>query len=105
MINSDASVKRLKGPSRPVQDEDSRALVMEALRFVDLVVIFDEDTPLEAITAIQPDVLVKGADYKPGDVVGGDVVTGRGGRIALAPLVDGQSTTAAIARANGPENV
>ncbi|WP_412546646.1 D-glycero-beta-D-manno-heptose-7-phosphate kinase [Maricaulis sp. MIT060901] len=104
-INSDASVKRLKGPSRPVQDEDSRALVMEALRFVDLVVIFNEDTPLEAITAIQPDVLVKGADYKPGDVVGGDVVTGRGGRIALAPLVDGQSTTAAIARANGPENV
>ncbi|MBR9825213.1 MAG: D-glycero-beta-D-manno-heptose-7-phosphate kinase [Alphaproteobacteria bacterium] len=100
-INSDASVKRLKGPTRPVQDETARATVMEALRDVDLVVIFDEDTPLECITAIQPDVVVKGADYAEEDVVGGDIVKARGGRVALAPLIAGQSTTAAIARANG----
>ncbi len=102
-INSDASVKRLKGPTRPVQDEASRATVMEALRDVDLVVIFDEDTPLECITAIQPDVVVKGADYSEDEVVGGDIVKARGGRVALAPLIDGQSTTAAIARANASE--
>lgn len=103
-LNSDASVQRLKGPSRPVQNEASRATVMEALRDVDLVVIFDEDTPLECITAIGPDVLVKGADYSEEDVVGGDIVKARGGRIALAPLIQGQSTTAAIARANGQEH-
>lgn len=100
-LNSDASVQRLKGPTRPVQNQDSRATVMEALRDVDLVVIFDEDTPLEAITAIKPDVLVKGADYAEDQVVGGDVVKAHGGRVVLAPLVQGQSTTAAIARANG----
>ncbi|WP_339743631.1 D-glycero-beta-D-manno-heptose-7-phosphate kinase [uncultured Maricaulis sp.] len=98
-INSDASVKRLKGPDRPVQNEHARAVVMAALRDVDLVVVFDEDTPLEAITAIGPDVLVKGADYSVDKVVGGDVVTGRGGRVVLAPLLDGHSTTAAIDRA------
>ncbi|WP_417490091.1 D-glycero-beta-D-manno-heptose-7-phosphate kinase [Maricaulis sp.] len=98
-INSDASVKRLKGPDRPVQNEHARAVVMAALRDVDLVVVFDEDTPLEAITAIQPDVLVKGADYNVDAVVGGDVVTARGGNVVLAPLLDGHSTTAAIGRA------
>ena len=98
-LNTDASVQRLKGPTRPVQDEASRATVMAALRDVDLVVLFDEDTPLEAITEIGPDVLVKGADYKPDEVVGGDIVRARGGQVVLAPLVPGKSTTAAIARA------
>ena len=98
-LNTDASVQRLKGPTRPVQDEASRTTVMAALRDVDLVVLFDEDTPLEAITEIGPDILVKGADYKPEDVVGGDVVRARGGEVVLAPLIPGQSTTAAIARA------
>lgn len=99
-INSDASVQRLKGPSRPVQSQDARATVMEALRDVDLVVIFDEDTPLETIVAIEPDVLVKGADYAVEDVVGGKEVMARGGEVVLAPLLDGHSTTNAIARAN-----
>tara|TARA_R110000868_G_scaffold2384_6_gene17705 strand:- start:13861 stop:15321 length:1461 start_codon:yes stop_codon:yes gene_type:complete len=98
-INSDASVQRLKGPTRPVQNEHARGIVMAALRDVDLVVVFDEDTPLETITAIQPDILVKGADYTADAVVGADVVKARGGKVVLAPLVDGQSTTNAIARA------
>ena len=98
-INSDASVKRLKGPDRPVQNEHARAIVMAALRDVDLVVVFGEDTPLQAITAIQPDILVKGADYSVDTVVGADVVTARGGIVVLAPLLDGHSTTAAIDRA------
>ncbi|WP_417490624.1 D-glycero-beta-D-manno-heptose-7-phosphate kinase [Maricaulis sp.] len=98
-LNSDASVKRLKGPGRPVQTEHARAVVMAALRDVDLVVVFDEDTPLEAITAIEPDVLVKGADYAGKTVVGADVVTARGGMVVLAPLIDGHSTTASIGRA------
>jgi D-beta-D-heptose 7-phosphate kinase/D-beta-D-heptose 1-phosphate adenosyltransferase len=98
-INSDASVKRLKGAGRPVQSEHARAIVMAALRDVDLVVVFDEDTPLEAITAIGPDVLVKGADYSVDKVVGADVVKARGGIIVLAPLLDGHSTTASIGRA------
>jgi len=100
-LNSDASVQRLKGPTRPVQSETARATVMESLRDVDLVVIFDEDTPLECITAIGPDILVKGADYAEDQVVGGDVVKARGGQVVLAPLVQGQSTTASIARATG----
>jgi D-beta-D-heptose 7-phosphate kinase/D-beta-D-heptose 1-phosphate adenosyltransferase len=98
-INSDASVQRLKGPTRPVQNEHARGIVMAALRDVDLVVVFDEDTPLETITAIQPDILVKGADYAADAVVGADVVKARGGKVVLAPLVDGHSTTKAIARA------
>ena len=101
-LNTDASVQRLKGPSRPVQDEASRCIVMEALRAVDLVVLFDEDTPLEAITAIGPDVLVKGADYAEADVVGGDIVKARGGQIVLAPIAPGHSTSNAIARAITP---
>ena len=98
-LNSDASVKRLKGPSRPVQDEMSRATVIEALRDVDLVVIFEEDTPLDVITALKPDVLVKGADYTVDTVVGADVVQAHGGEVVLVALVEGHSTTGAIARA------
>jgi D-beta-D-heptose 7-phosphate kinase/D-beta-D-heptose 1-phosphate adenosyltransferase len=95
-LNSDASVKRLKGPNRPAQSETARAEVMAALRGVDAVVIFDEDTPLEAITALQPDVLVKGADYTEERIVGADLVKARGGLVLRVELVAGQSTTRII---------
>jgi D-beta-D-heptose 7-phosphate kinase/D-beta-D-heptose 1-phosphate adenosyltransferase len=97
-LNSDASVKRLKGETRPVQTEVSRATVLASLSAVDLVVIFEEDTPLELIKALKPDVLIKGADYRVDQVVGGDVVMAYGGRVFLADLQAGHSTTATIAR-------
>ncbi|MGH1420547.1 MAG: D-glycero-beta-D-manno-heptose 1-phosphate adenylyltransferase [Hyphomonas sp.] len=99
-LNSDASVRRLKGASRPVNDEISRAIVLMGLASVDAVVIFDEDTPLELITALQPDLLVKGGDYTKDEIVGADVVEARGGRVHIVPLVEGHSTTATIARAD-----
>ncbi len=92
-LNSDASVKRLKGPDRPAQDEASRAAVMAAIKGVDAVVIFGEDTPLEIIKELQPDVLVKGADYAEDRIVGADIVRARGGRIVRADLEAGYSTT------------
>jgi len=96
-LNSDASVKRLKGAERPVQNENARAAVMASLSPVDLIVIFGEDTPLALIEALRPDVLVKGADYARTQVVGGDLVESYGGRVVLADLVASQSTTATIA--------
>ena len=99
-LNSDASVKRLKGPTRPVNDEASRARVLSGLSAVDAVVVFDEDTPKALIDALQPDLLVKGGDYSIETIVGADVVLARGGTVHIVPLVDGQSTTAAIERAN-----
>ena len=95
-LNSDASVRRLKGPTRPIQNENSRALLLAALSDVDAIVLFDEDTPLELITALRPDVLVKGSDYTIGAVVGADVVQQGGGRVYLARLVDGCSTTGIV---------
>lgn len=97
-LNSDASVRRLKGPDRPIQNEQARAMLLGALRDVDAVLIFDEDTPLETIMALRPDVLVKGADYKEEDVVGGSFVKTYGGRVALVDLVNGQSTTSIVNR-------
>ena len=97
-LNSDASVSRLKGPERPVQSEAGRAVVLASLVSVDLVVIFDEDTPLKLIEAFRPDTLVKGADYTVDTVVGAGLVQGYGGRVVLADLTAGQSTTAIIAR-------
>ena len=97
-LNSDASVKRLKGPARPAQIEASRAQVLASLDAVDLVVIFGDDTPMELITRLKPDVLVKGADYAENAVVGGDFVKSYGGRVYLARLVEGQSTTNTIKR-------
>jgi D-beta-D-heptose 7-phosphate kinase / D-beta-D-heptose 1-phosphate adenosyltransferase len=97
-LNSDASVTRLKGEDRPIQPEASRAAVLASLASVDMVVIFSEDTPIELIKAIRPDVLVKGADYTVDKVVGSDVVQSYGGRILLADLEDGHSTTATIKR-------
>lgn len=95
-LNSDASVRRLKGPTRPIQNENSRALLLAALSDVDAIVLFNEDTPLELITALRPDVLVKGSDYTIGAVVGADVVQQAGGRVYLARLVDGCSTTGIV---------
>lgn len=92
-LNTDASVSRLKGPSRPLVDEESRAILLAALQFVHMVVYFDEDTPYELIKKLQPDVLVKGADYRAEDIVGYDVVTGRGGRVETISFVEGFSTT------------
>ena len=98
-LNSDASVRRLKGPLRPVQDEQARAAVVGALKGVAAVVVFDEDTPLELIRALQPDVLVKGSDYTEDRVVGADVVRARGGRVVLVDLEPGHSTTRLVAAA------
>ena len=98
-LNSDASVKRLKGPTRPVNDADSRARVLSGLMAVDAVVVFEDDTPQALIEALQPDLLVKGGDYTIETIVGADIVQARGGSVHIVPLVDGQSTTAAIARA------
>lgn len=96
-LNSDASVRRLgKATDRPLNDQDSRAKVLSALRLVDAVVIFDQDTPMELIQAIGPDVLVKGGDWKEGQIVGADVVKARGGEVRSVKLVDGFSTTALV---------
>ncbi len=100
-LNDDGSVTRLKGPKRPVSDIEARATVMAALKPVDLVTAFAEDTPLALIEALQPDVLIKGADYVVETVVGADVVKARGGQVLLAPLVEGQSTSSIIGRLNG----
>ena len=97
-LNADASVERLKGPSRPVQNEAARAAVLSSLASVDMVVIFAEDTPRDLIDAIKPDVLVKGADYRLDEVVGADIVQAYGGKVVLADIVPGFSTTATIAR-------
>jgi D-beta-D-heptose 7-phosphate kinase/D-beta-D-heptose 1-phosphate adenosyltransferase len=97
-LNSDKSVRRLKGPARPVQDAGARAMVLNSLKAVDAVVIFEEDTPLALITALEPDVLVKGADYTVETVVGADLVLRRGGQVVLADLVPSYSTTETIRR-------
>jgi D-beta-D-heptose 7-phosphate kinase/D-beta-D-heptose 1-phosphate adenosyltransferase len=97
-LNSDASVARLKGPERPIQSEAARAAVLGSLASVDLVVIFGDDTPLEVISTLRPDLLVKGADYTPDKVVGADIVKSYGGSVFLASLEDGHSTTATIAK-------
>jgi D-beta-D-heptose 7-phosphate kinase/D-beta-D-heptose 1-phosphate adenosyltransferase len=95
-LNTDASVSALKGPDRPVQSENVRASVMAAIKGVDAVILFGEATPLEAIRELQPDVLVKGADYAEDQIVGADIVKARGGRIVRVGLIDGQSTTRVI---------
>lgn len=97
-LNTDASVKRLKGPARPLQNEMARATVMASMAPVDLVTLFDEDTPLELIRALRPDVLVKGSDYTVEQVVGADLVQGWGGKVVLVTLKEGHSTTNTISR-------
>ena len=93
-LNTDASVQRLKGKTRPVNDEKSRAMVLASLGFVSLIVLFSEDTPYELIKTLQPDVLVKGSDYQAENIVGYDVVTARGGSILTIDFVKGYSTSA-----------
>ena len=100
-LNSDDSVRRLKGPSRPINSQRERAVVLDALRCVDMVVVFDEDTPLELIRRVQPDVLVKGGDYTEENVVGAEIVRSRGGEVALIPFVHDTSTSSIIAKATG----
>ncbi len=92
-LNTDRSVSKIKGPSRPINDERSRAMVLAALEFVSAIILFDEPTPYELIRLVQPDVLVKGADYKPEEIVGYDIVTAKGGVVKTIPFVDGYSTT------------
>lgn len=95
-LNTDASVQKLKGPLRPVNNENARATLLAALSFVDVVVMFNEPTPYELIQFVQPDVLVKGKDYKAEEVVGYDIVVAKGGKVATIDLVEGYSTTALI---------
>jgi D-glycero-beta-D-manno-heptose 1-phosphate adenylyltransferase len=98
-VNSDRSVKALgKAPDRPINAEHERVEVLEALASVDAVVIFDEDTPHEIISALQPDILVKGADWGEDAIVGRDVVEARGGKVVRIPLAEGYSTTAILIR-------
>ena len=95
-LNSDSSTKQLKGPTRPINDQQARAIVMASLLMVDMVVIFDEETPLELIKAILPDVLIKGGDYTEEQVAGAKEVKANGGRVVLNPIVEGFSTTNTI---------
>ena len=92
-LNSAASVRRLKGPHRPINDELTRTHLLAALQMVDALVVFEEDTPLELIRIVQPDILVKGGDWKPEQIVGSDLVLARGGQVLSLPFVAGYSTT------------
>lgn len=102
-INSDVSVRRLKGPERPVRNESERAYVLAALAAVDVVVVFEEDTPLETVRALTPDVIVKGGDYREDTIVGAAEVRARGGDVVVIPLTPGQSTTGIIAKLRGQQ--
>ncbi|MBN2237457.1 MAG: D-glycero-beta-D-manno-heptose 1-phosphate adenylyltransferase [Bacteroidales bacterium] len=93
-VNTDASVQRLKGKNRPLQDEQSRLILLASLSFVGAVILFDEDTPYDLIQLVQPDILVKGADYKAEDIVGYDIVMAKGGQVITLPFLPGYSTTA-----------
>ena len=95
-VNTDASVKRLKGPTRPVRSEAERVYVLAALEAVDCVVLFDDDTPLELVRAVRPDVIVKGGDYSEETIVGATEVKSWGGEVVVVPLTPGQSTTSII---------
>lgn len=95
-VNTDASVQRLKGPDRPIMDENARAMLLASLFYVDAVILFDEDTPLELIQALRPDVLVKGGDYTEDQVVGAPEVRSWGGTVELIPLVEGYSSSTII---------
>ena len=103
-LNSDASVKRLKGKDRPIQPEHARAEVLAALEAVDLVAIFEQDTPLELIKRVKPTVLVKGGDYKPNQVVGREVVEAQGGEVILVDLVKGFSTTRIVEKSRATKS-
>ena len=92
-LNSNESARRIKGEGRPIMDQKSRSSLLASFIFVDAVIIFEEDTPIELIRTIQPDILVKGADYKPEKIIGSDIVTENGGEVVTLPLVEGYSTS------------
>lgn len=100
-INTDESVKRIKGDGRPLQDQDSRALILASISFVGAVIFFNEDTPYELIKKIQPDILVKGGDYKPKEIVGFDVVQKKGGTVKTIEFIDGFSSSSMIQKLGG----
>lgn len=95
-LNSDESVRRLKGPQRPINDVDARSKVLASLFFVDYVIVFEEDTPLNLIKSVRPDILVKGGDYTRDTVVGADFVESCGGKVVILPLLKGYSTTSIL---------
>ncbi len=95
-LNTDASVKRLKGETRPINDEYGRAMVLAGMSFIDKVVLFDEDTPYDLIKFIQPDVLIKGSDYSLENIVGYDIVIGKGGAVVTMDFIDGYSTSSIV---------
>ena len=99
-LNSDSSVKKIKGNTRPINDEKSRAIVLSSLKFVDAVIIFNEETPYKLIHKINPDILAKGGDYKVTEIAGHDIIKKNGGEIKLVPLVDGFSTSNIIEKIN-----
>jgi len=103
-INTDASVKRLKGPTRPIRNVKDRAYVLSGLEAVDLIVSFDEDNPLELVKALHPDIIVKGGDYSPESIVGAREVESWGGKVVVIPLTEGHSTTSTIERLGGKES-
>lgn len=100
-LNTDDSVKRLKGDGRPLQDQESRALILASLNFVGAVILFDEDTPYELIKKIQPDILVKGGDYKPEEIAGFDIVKKKGGKVKTIKFIDGLSSSSIIRKLDG----
>lgn len=101
-VNTDASTRRLnKGKNRPIKNQQSRSMILASLLFVDAVVLFDEDTPYELIKKVQPDVLVKGSDYKAEDIVGYDIVKAKGGKVVTIDFLEGYSTTAIEQRIKG----
>ena len=102
-LNADSSIKGLKGPNRPVNNEESRALLLASLSVVDAVVVFSEPTPLELINLVQPDFLVKGGDYKIEEIVGAKEVIERGGKVIINPIVEGFSTTSLIEKMRSKE--
>jgi D-beta-D-heptose 7-phosphate kinase/D-beta-D-heptose 1-phosphate adenosyltransferase len=102
-LNSDASVRRLKGPERPVRSESERAYVLAAFAAVDAIVVFDEDTPLELVRLLEPDVIAKGGDYREETIVGAREVRARGGSVVVIPLTPGQSTTSIIEKLRGDD--
>jgi len=97
-LNSDHSVKRLKGSSRPYQTAETRSAVLASLSAVDAVAVFEEDTPFDLISRLQPDIIIKGGDYQADDVVGADIVAARGGKVVIVPTLDGHSTSTLAAR-------
>jgi rfaE bifunctional protein nucleotidyltransferase chain/domain len=97
-LNTDSSVTRLKGPDRPITDQHSRAMILASISFVSMVVLFDEETPYKLITKVQPDILIKGADYNPVDIVGYNIVMAKGGKVETIEFLPGYSTSAIEAK-------